>query len=73
MGLTIAQTIVRAHGGDVVLANRSPQGIEARVTLPVKAQSFPAPRRVKSEEHQSHPRNAATAIEKPTPCRTRQP
>ena len=43
LGLTIAQTIVRAHGGDVVLANRSPQGIEARVTLPVNSQSLAAP------------------------------
>ena len=35
LGLTVARSIIRAHGGDVVLANRSPHGLEARVTLPI--------------------------------------
>jgi signal transduction histidine kinase len=35
LGLPIARNIMRAHGGDVVLANRSPRGVRATVTLPV--------------------------------------
>ena len=35
LGLTVARSIVRAHGGDVHLDNRSPHGLQARVTLPV--------------------------------------
>lgn len=35
LGLTIARNIFRAHGGDVELANRSPHGLVATVTLPV--------------------------------------
>jgi signal transduction histidine kinase len=35
LGLPIARNILRAHGGDVTLANRPPGGIRARVTLPV--------------------------------------
>lgn len=35
LGLTVARTIIRAHGGDVTLANRQPKGLEARVTLPL--------------------------------------
>ena len=34
LGLTIARNILRAHGGDVVLRNRSEGGLEALVTLP---------------------------------------
>ncbi|MEA1650377.1 ATP-binding protein [Nitrospirillum sp. BR 11164] len=34
LGLTAALAIVRGHGGDIVLSNRSPGGLEARVTLP---------------------------------------
>ena len=34
LGLPIARNILRAHGGDVVLANRSTGGIRATVTLP---------------------------------------
>jgi len=34
LGLPIARNIVRAHGGDVVLANRAKGGIKAVVTLP---------------------------------------
>lgn len=35
LGLPIARNIMRAHGGDVVIANRSQGGIRATVTLPV--------------------------------------
>jgi signal transduction histidine kinase len=35
LGLPIARNIMRAHGGDIVLANRPPGGIKATVTLPV--------------------------------------
>ncbi len=34
LGLTVARSIARAHGGDVVLSNRTPRGLEAVVTLP---------------------------------------
>jgi hypothetical protein len=34
LGLPIARNILRAHGGDVVLANRLPRGLVATVTLP---------------------------------------
>lgn len=34
LGLTIARTILRGHGGDVTLANRSPRGLAATATLP---------------------------------------
>ena len=35
LGLPIARDIVRAHGGDVSLGNRSAGGLMVRVTLPV--------------------------------------
>jgi signal transduction histidine kinase len=35
LGLPIARNIFRAHGGDVVLRNRTPQGLAAVATLPV--------------------------------------
>jgi signal transduction histidine kinase len=35
LGLPIARNIMRAHGGDVSLANRPSGGLKARVTLPV--------------------------------------
>jgi signal transduction histidine kinase len=35
LGLPIARNILRAHGGDVILANRPGGGIRATVTLPV--------------------------------------
>ena len=35
LGLPIARNILRAHGGDVVLANRAGAGVKAIVTLPV--------------------------------------
>jgi hypothetical protein len=34
LGLAIARNIVRAHGGDIVLANRN-EGLRVTVTLPV--------------------------------------
>ncbi len=34
LGLPIARNILRAHGGDVVLANRSRGGLRATVTMP---------------------------------------
>lgn len=34
LGLTVARSIARAHGGDVVLVNRTPHGLDAVVTLP---------------------------------------
>ena len=35
LGLPIARNILRAHGGDVVLANRPMGGVKATLTLPV--------------------------------------
>ncbi|MFO1023579.1 MAG: ATP-binding protein [Acetobacteraceae bacterium] len=35
LGLPIARNIIRAHGGDVALANRSAGGLRVTVTLPV--------------------------------------
>ena len=35
LGLTIARNVLRAHGGDVTLANRAGGGLRATVTLPV--------------------------------------
>ena len=37
LGLTVAQAIVQAHGGEIILSNRSGGGVEARVTLPLSA------------------------------------
>ncbi len=37
LGLTVARTIARAHGGDVVLSNRLGGGLLARVRLPRQA------------------------------------
>lgn len=37
LGLTIARSIARAHGGDVILRNLPTGGLEATVTLPRKA------------------------------------
>jgi signal transduction histidine kinase len=34
LGLTIARTIIRAHGGDVMLSNRSEGGLRVDVRLP---------------------------------------
>lgn len=36
LGLTVARTILRTHGGDVTLDNRVPKGLLARVRLPAK-------------------------------------
>lgn len=35
LGLPIARTVIRAHGGDVILRNRPERGLEAQVTLPL--------------------------------------
>ena len=42
LGLTVARTIARAHGGDVTLRNRKPRGLQAELTLPVTATSSPS-------------------------------
>jgi signal transduction histidine kinase len=34
LGLTVARTIVRAHGGDIALSNRAEGGLRVEVTLP---------------------------------------
>ena len=35
LGLSIARTIIQAHGGRITLANRPGGGLEARIVLPV--------------------------------------
>ncbi|WP_341213832.1 ATP-binding protein [uncultured Limimaricola sp.] len=35
LGLSITRTIIRAHGGEITLSNRTPHGLEARVELPL--------------------------------------
>ncbi|MCA0871398.1 HAMP domain-containing protein [Seohaeicola saemankumensis] len=35
LGLSIARTIVRAHGGDVILTNRETGGVRATLTIPL--------------------------------------
>jgi signal transduction histidine kinase len=37
LGLSVAQTIVRGHGGEIVLVNRLGGGLEARITLAMAA------------------------------------
>ena len=39
LGLTAAQSIVREHGGEIILANRPEGGLEARIVLPRHAGS----------------------------------
>ncbi len=39
LGLAVARTIVRAHGGDIKLSNRSEGGLRVRVSLPRARQS----------------------------------
>jgi signal transduction histidine kinase len=35
LGLSVARSIARLHGGDVVLTNRAGKGLRARVTIPI--------------------------------------
>jgi signal transduction histidine kinase len=35
LGLAVARSAIRAHGGDIVLTNRTEGGLRATVTLPV--------------------------------------
>ncbi|MDA8110759.1 MAG: ATP-binding protein [Betaproteobacteria bacterium] len=44
LGLAIARTIARAHGGNVVLHNAEGGGLEALLTLPRRRAERPAPR-----------------------------
>ena len=37
LGLSIARDLVQAHGGSLVLRNRSPRGLEATLRLPRSA------------------------------------
>ncbi|HHG90748.1 MAG TPA: HAMP domain-containing protein [Devosia sp.] len=39
LGLAVARTIIRAHGGDIKLSNRSAGGLRARISLPRSKQS----------------------------------
>ncbi|HWK47438.1 MAG TPA: ATP-binding protein [Stellaceae bacterium] len=41
LGLSAAQAIIRGHGGEITLGNRSGGGLEARVTLPLLTQQRP--------------------------------
>ena len=34
LGLTVAQNIIRAHGGDITLSNRPETGLRVEATLP---------------------------------------
>ena len=43
LGLTIARTVARAHGGDVVLTNRAGGGLRAEVVLPASPAVEPIP------------------------------
>ncbi|MBZ0130471.1 MAG: HAMP domain-containing protein [Rhodobacteraceae bacterium] len=42
LGLSIARTIIRSHGGDIALSNRAEGGLRARITIPV-SDDFPVP------------------------------
>jgi signal transduction histidine kinase len=35
LGLTVAQSIIQGHGGEIILENRREGGLQARVVLPV--------------------------------------
>jgi signal transduction histidine kinase len=41
LGLTIARTVARAHGGEVVLTNRSEGGLRAEIVLPLAMAGAP--------------------------------
>lgn len=42
LGLTLADAITKAHGGALVLANRSPNGLSASIKLPLATPAKPA-------------------------------
>ncbi len=42
LGLTIARSVARAHGGDVMLSNRPEGGLRAEIVLPLTAADAPA-------------------------------
>ena len=46
LGLTIARTVARAHGGDVILTNRHEGGLRAELVLPLALAPLVAMRRV---------------------------
>jgi signal transduction histidine kinase len=48
LGLTIARTVVRAHGGEVTLTNRAAGGLRAEISLPV-APKAAQPERARTE------------------------
>ena len=41
LGLSIARTIVRAHGGEISLSNRDTGGLRATITIPLAETNFP--------------------------------
>jgi signal transduction histidine kinase len=45
LGLAIARNIAHMHGGDIVLRNRAPRGLEAILTLPRASSDNPPPPR----------------------------
>jgi two-component system OmpR family sensor kinase len=45
LGLTVARSLIRMHGGDVQLSNRSSGGLEAKVSLPTTTRAIPAGQR----------------------------
>jgi signal transduction histidine kinase len=60
LGLTIARTVARAHGGDVVLANRPEGGLRAELVLPLASATNPASAAATSGDcGTSTPRSAA--------------
>jgi signal transduction histidine kinase len=59
LGLTIARTVARAHGGDVVLSPRPSGGMRAEFILPLAARPV-SPASAGSEPEQSRPQPART-------------
>ena len=44
LGLAIARSIVKAHGGELTLANRAGGGLRAEITLPTAGNAGPPAR-----------------------------